>query len=277
MVNYLKPPVANNAPAASAASFLNKQTAQATAFQAQPTNTAAAVTTTPVAPVATQYNAFNAQQNSLQSRLSQQADFRSGLNNLNQQAVNKRQAMEAQASALAKKQQQEQADRQRQVAGNQNNAQGNVSRVSYNFSSGSNGQGGARQGNDPYPNGQIPTSALSRVSFSPGAMFRADAAQGMEALNSAFRSQFGTNIGINDSYRSLAGQVAASNKFGRMAAVPGTSNHGRGVATDLGSGINNPNSPQSAWMRANAANYGWANPTWAKGTKFEPWHWEFTG
>jgi LAS superfamily LD-carboxypeptidase LdcB len=32
-------------------------------------------------------------------------------------------------------------------------------------------------------------------------------------------------------------------------------------------------------MEANAKNYGWINPAWAKksGAGYEPWHWEYNG
>ena len=36
---------------------------------------------------------------------------------------------------------------------------------------------------------------------------------------------------------------------------------------------------QSAWMAANAGQFGFVQPDWARqgGEKPEPWHWEFTG
>lgn len=52
-------------------------------------------------------------------------------------------------------------------------------------------------------------------------------------------------------------------------AVPGTSNHGTGVAADFGHRAR-------AWMFKNGAYYGWTNPAWAKRrATFEPWHWEY--
>jgi D-alanyl-D-alanine carboxypeptidase len=62
---------------------------------------------------------------------------------------------------------------------------------------------------------------------------------------------------------------------GYLAARPGTSNHGWGLAADLG--VGGYASADYAWMRANAPAFGWDNPGWARpgGTKAEPWHWEF--
>ena len=102
--------------------------------------------------------------------------------------------------------------------------------------------------------------------------------------------------GINDAHRSYAEQVTMFlsryrvQMFGRgvygdvrwwrgkryvrvssagVAAIPGTSTHGDGLALDLAH-------PQRAWMFAHAAAYGWVNPAWAKKpASFEPWHWEY--
>jgi LAS superfamily LD-carboxypeptidase LdcB len=65
---------------------------------------------------------------------------------------------------------------------------------------------------------------------------------------------------------------------GYLAAAPGTSNHGWGLAVDLSGGMSSYGSAQYKWMRENAPKYGWDNPTWARagGNKHEPWHWEFT-
>ncbi len=64
-----------------------------------------------------------------------------------------------------------------------------------------------------------------------------------------------------------------------MAATPGTSNHGWGLALDLGGGINSWGTTERAWMVANAPAAGWISPDWAQPGrgKEEPWHWEFTG
>lgn len=130
-----------------------------------------------------------------------------------------------------------------------------------------------------YANGRIPRSAMTQLSWAPGHFLRPDAAAQFERLNAAFRAQFGINIPVTDSYRSFEGQVAARARVGNLAATPGTSNHGWGIAVDLGGGINSFGTTRHRWMRENADAFGWTLPGWARerGSKPEPWHWEFEG
>ncbi|GAA1981882.1 hypothetical protein GCM10009718_18680 [Isoptericola halotolerans] len=128
-----------------------------------------------------------------------------------------------------------------------------------------------------YSNGHIPASVLCDLPWAPGHMLRCDAALQLEALNEAYRERFGTNIPITDSYRSFAGQVAVRAAKPHLAAVPGTSNHGWGLAVDLSTPISSGRSAEYAWLRVHGPDYGWDNPTWARldGSKPEPWHFEF--
>ncbi|MBD8059371.1 D-alanyl-D-alanine carboxypeptidase family protein [Cellulomonas sp. JH27-2] len=128
-----------------------------------------------------------------------------------------------------------------------------------------------------YPNGQIPASALCALSFDSSARLRCDAAQDLEKLNTAYRKAFGRDLTITDSYRSLAGQISCRATKGSLCATPGTSNHGTGIAVDFGGGIQTSGTAAYAWMVAHAATYDWHHPSWATSTKFEPWHWEYTG
>ncbi len=135
-----------------------------------------------------------------------------------------------------------------------------------------------------WSNGQIPDEALIELVWQPGHRLRPDAAMALTALNAQFAEAFGKNISVTDSYRDLAGQLAARQSWCQrgacsMAATPGTSNHGWGLAVDLGSGINTWGSPERDWMVQNAPTLGWVSPSWAqpgKG-KEEPWHWEYQG
>lgn len=130
-----------------------------------------------------------------------------------------------------------------------------------------------------YANGLIPRSALCPLASSPNHVLRSDAANAFAALNEAFALEFGSNISITDSYRTLAEQIDVKRRKPTLAATPGTSRHGLGIAVDLGDGIQNADSAQHQWMDRNAALYGWINPAWAQNRsgQFEPWHWEFTG
>ena len=138
---------------------------------------------------------------------------------------------------------------------------------------------GYRNATTGFQNGRIPARVMTPLSWAPGHRLRPDAAAQLERLNTAFRAQFGTNIQVTDSYRSFEGQVAARARVGTMAATPGTSNHGWGVAVDLGTRINSFGTPQHRWMRETAPSFGWILPTWARenGSNPEPWHWEFEG
>ncbi len=130
---------------------------------------------------------------------------------------------------------------------------------------------------EAYGNGAIPLIALCPLFAAPGHRLRADAAFAFNALSEAYAAEFGTPICITDSYRTFEEQLAVRAAKPTLAAVPGTSNHGWGTATDLCGSIQVFGSPQHEWMRQNAPLYGWFHPSWAQqgGSKPEPWHWEF--
>ena len=142
--------------------------------------------------------------------------------------------------------------------------------------------GGAMQAslsNDGLTNGALPEAMLAPLSFAPGQRARPAAAQAAAALSAAYAQQFGVPLPVTDSYRSRAGQEACTRAKGSLCAVPGTSQHGWGLALDLGGGVQRFGSAQHEWMRANAGQFGWYLPGWAHprsegGTKPEPWHWE---
>ena len=129
-----------------------------------------------------------------------------------------------------------------------------------------------------FENGRIPAGQLVPLSAS-GQQLRADAAASFEELSRAYADYFGTPLAVTDSYRSYEAQVSVRAAKPLLAAVPGTSNHGWGVALDLGGGVQRFGSSQHRWMELNAAAYGWFLPDWAQqdGSKPEPWHWEFLG
>ncbi|WP_051640119.1 M15 family metallopeptidase [Cellulomonas sp. URHE0023] len=130
---------------------------------------------------------------------------------------------------------------------------------------------------DGYTNGSIPLKALCTVAFAPSQHLRCDAADALERLNDAYRVDFGHDLLISGSYRTLEEQISTRAAKGTMAAVPGTSNHGWGLAIDLDQS-NGYRSAQYTWLKANAMTYGWHHPTYMdEGGRgpHEPWHWEF--
>lgn len=138
---------------------------------------------------------------------------------------------------------------------------------------------GACKGGDTwsFSNGKIPISNLCPVWASPGHYLRADAAYGFDRMNEAYTVRFGKPVCITDSYRPYDIQVRLKLSKPGLAATPGKSNHGWGVATDLCGGINRFGTPQHEWMRANAGQFGWYLPGWAQqnGSKPEAWHWQY--
>ncbi|GAB2681482.1 D-alanyl-D-alanine carboxypeptidase family protein [Thalassiella azotivora] len=130
-----------------------------------------------------------------------------------------------------------------------------------------------------YANGTIPASALCPVWGASGHLLRADAAYAFEQLAKAYAAEFGAPVCVTDSYRSYEAQVRVKASKPRLAATPGTSNHGWGKALDLCGGIQRFGTPEHRWMQVHAPLHGWFNPGWAQqnGTKPEPWHWEFAG
>lgn len=128
-----------------------------------------------------------------------------------------------------------------------------------------------------YPNGFIPQTALCPIGIGAH-LLRCDAAAAFGALNQAYATTFGTPVCITDSYRTFDSQVGLYARKPALAAVPGTSNHGWGLALDLCGGAQSFGSAQYAWLAANAPSFGWVNPSWARpgAGREEPWHWEFT-
>jgi cell wall-associated NlpC family hydrolase len=129
-----------------------------------------------------------------------------------------------------------------------------------------------------YPNGLIPPSAMCSLGVA-GHSLRCDAAAAYRAMSAAFASAFGTPICITDSYRTYASQVRLYGQKPALAAVPGTSNHGWGLAVDLCGGIESFGTATYNWMKANAGRFGFLHPDWAEpgNGREEPWHWEYAG
>lgn len=127
-----------------------------------------------------------------------------------------------------------------------------------------------------YPNGFIPRTALCPIGVGPH-ILRCDAAAAFAALDEAYARAFGGPLCVTDSYRTFDAQLRLYGEKPALAAVPGTSNHGWGLAVDLCGGADAFGTPVYAWLAANAPAFGWVNPSWARpgAGREEPWHWEF--
>jgi hypothetical protein len=119
-------------------------------------------------------------------------------------------------------------------------------------------------------NGHLPGEALRSVA---GVRLAPDAAEAFARMLEQARGE-GVTLAVTDGYRSYELQVDVKRRKGALAATPGTSKHGWGIAVDFDMRVTD-----FAWLRANAARYGWVHPAWARpgGSKPEPWHWEYVG
>ena len=100
-----------------------------------------------------------------------------------------------------------------------------------------------------YRNGQIPASALAPIGG--GHRLRPDAAAPFLQMSAAHQRRFGRPIAVTDSYRSLSAQVAVARRKPSLAAEPGTSRHGWGLAVDLVTG--GWEGTTMRWLEGNAA------------------------
>jgi LAS superfamily LD-carboxypeptidase LdcB len=119
-----------------------------------------------------------------------------------------------------------------------------------------------------YGNGKIPAGALEQVGATRHKLW-APAAQSLTRMIADAEKE-GVKIGITDSYRPYAEQVDLAKRKGLysqggLAAKPGTSEHGWGMATDL-----DLNAKALSWMRQNGEKYGFVN-----NVPRENWHWAY--
>lgn len=121
-------------------------------------------------------------------------------------------------------------------------------------------------------NGRLADSSLCPL-WARGESLAAEAATSLTAMNENFKMVFGRNICLEDTYRTLSEQYRTKATKGYLAATPGTSMHGWGLAIDLCS--KDVGGETGNWIRANAQGFGWENPSWATSSKYEPWHWEY--
>lgn len=119
-----------------------------------------------------------------------------------------------------------------------------------------------------YGNGKIPAAALEQVAGTGHRLWAPAAEQLAELIADAKKE--GVKIGVTDGYRPYAEQVDLANRKGLysqggLAAKPGTSEHGWGMAADL-----DLNGKAVDWMRINAGKYGFA-----ENVPRESWHWAY--
>lgn len=126
-------------------------------------------------------------------------------------------------------------------------------------------------------NGQLPKSQLAEAfnASGPRVYLRKDAAASWNsfALWMAGQSRYGTPTfnGADSAYRSLDRQryywALYQSGRGNLAAYPGRSNHGEGIAGDLN------DAAQQALRDGHGKQFGWAKTE----AMNESWHWNFVG
>lgn len=125
-------------------------------------------------------------------------------------------------------------------------------------------------------NGLLATGDLCTL-WDGRTQMRADAAVALAELNEAHVARFGTDLCLTSGYRTLAAQRRVKAEKGGLAATPGKSNHGWGLAMDFCS--IETSGARWTWLNDNGPTFGWEQPNWAvRGGSgpYEPWHWEYT-
>ena len=131
-------------------------------------------------------------------------------------------------------------------------------------------------------NGHMPASAMCLIGWGTDEIgspqyLRCDAAGALTRLNDAFRAQFGESLAMDLTYRSYEEQVAIRAVFGGVAAEPGTSNHGLGLALDVQEwpDVYGFDTPRYAWLVANGPTFGWSAPASVRADAAYPEYWHF--
>jgi D-alanyl-D-alanine carboxypeptidase len=121
-----------------------------------------------------------------------------------------------------------------------------------------------------WQNGRVPEAQLVPLGQG-GQRLAAPAAAAFTGMEAAARAS-GVSLRVTDSYRSYDQQVDVARRKGLysdggLAATPGSSQHGWGLAVDL-----DLDQRAQDWMRANGARFGFVEDV-----PREPWHWTFHG
>lgn len=137
-------------------------------------------------------------------------------------------------------------------------------------------------------NGKVSSSMLAAVPWDKEkTLIAAPAVKDLTRLNTAFKKQFGKNLDIDLAYRTLDTQKYLYAELGSyIAAKPGTSNHGWGLAIDVPETYDYSfRGKYYKWLKANSHKYNWTHrknleeyrSDGSKNPYAEAWHFEYTG
>ena len=132
-------------------------------------------------------------------------------------------------------------------------------------------------------NGNLHPSQLCLVPFMPAHYIHCRALGDLVQFDRAYRVRFGERLPVdlwdNSTYRTRAQQDETWAQIGPpVAARPGTSPHGWGLAVDMFEGdAYNFDSARYRWMLTNGPRYGWENKPWHQrhGSVPEYWHFDY--
>jgi D-alanyl-D-alanine carboxypeptidase len=131
-------------------------------------------------------------------------------------------------------------------------------------------------------NGQLPAAALVAIPWDKEkTLIAAPALRDLTRLNAAFKKKFGRNLDVDLAYRTLDTQKYIHAELGPyIAARPGTSNHGWGLAIDVPETRDYGFSGRYyKWLKANSKKYNWVHQRYLEqGSPYaEAWHFEYEG
>ena len=137
-------------------------------------------------------------------------------------------------------------------------------------------------------NGKLPSSMLVALHWDKEkTLIAAPAAADLGRLNAAFKKKFGKNLDIDLAYRTLDTQKLLYQELGHyIAAKPGTSNHGWGLAIDVPETFNYSfKGKYYKWLKANSKKYNWIHrknleefrANGSRNPYAEAWHFEYAG
>jgi hypothetical protein len=138
---------------------------------------------------------------------------------------------------------------------------GGTSAPAYTGSGGYSGSTGGGWGPSAY--GYHGTTGLSQNKGSAKYGLQPQFWSDLSAAFSAMKSAGLGTPGVTDGFRSLAGQYDVKRRKGPLAATPGNSVHGLGLAADL-----NLSPAQQRWLERNGAKFGIGR------LPSEPWHFQ---
>jgi hypothetical protein len=130
-------------------------------------------------------------------------------------------------------------------------------------------------------NGDVAAKTLMVDFDGLGHYLQPAAAASLRAFADEFESVFGVAFTISEAFRDLPTQYFFYDLYidgdGNMAAVPGTSSHGQGLAVDINSWVyGNGDTDRHRWLVANAPRFGWSWELVGKPSG-ERWHFNYVG